>query len=267
MNALDASPHITDTTVLVFSDHGDYAGDYGLVEKWPSGLEDVLTRVPLIVRTPGGAENHVVQEMVQHMDIVPTLLALAGLNASHVHFAQDLSPQLFGARGDPSRLAFAEGGYSTHEPRDFEGRCSDSTTGCAQPGAIYYPKEKQEQEVPLSVCRAAMVKSSTHKLVLRSDPQALDHYSELYDLQADPLEMHNVYGNVTYASAEAGLKTQLMLWLLQTSDVTPWHEDSRGYPPSDHGGVSAATSGMPQVDAVFVRGLTLEHDYSYSMYL
>ena len=50
LDALDATGQADDTVVVVFSDHGDYAGDYGLVEKWPSGLEDVLTRVPLYVR-------------------------------------------------------------------------------------------------------------------------------------------------------------------------------------------------------------------------
>ena len=52
--ALDESGLSASTSTFVFADHGDYAGDYGLVEKWPSGLEDVLTRVPLIVQTPGG---------------------------------------------------------------------------------------------------------------------------------------------------------------------------------------------------------------------
>ena len=52
MAALEESGLSASTTVAVWSDHGDYAGDYGLVEKWPSGLEDVLTRVPLIIRTP-----------------------------------------------------------------------------------------------------------------------------------------------------------------------------------------------------------------------
>ena len=67
--------------MTVFADHGDYAGDWGLVEKWPSGLEDVLTRVPLIIRTPNGAKGHVVNEMVQIFDIVPTMMDLANITA------------------------------------------------------------------------------------------------------------------------------------------------------------------------------------------
>jgi choline-sulfatase len=62
MAAVDENDFRKNTTVAVFADHGDYAGDYGLVEKWPSGLEDVLTRVPLLIRTPGGTQGHVVKE-------------------------------------------------------------------------------------------------------------------------------------------------------------------------------------------------------------
>ncbi|TLY73475.1 MAG: sulfatase, partial [Gammaproteobacteria bacterium] len=36
VEALDRTGHWRDTALMVCSDHGDYAGDYGLVEKWPS---------------------------------------------------------------------------------------------------------------------------------------------------------------------------------------------------------------------------------------
>ena len=141
------------TTIAVFADHGDYAGDYGLVEKWPSGLEDVLTRVPLIVRTPGGAKGHVVDTPVQLYDIVPTMLDIAGISLNHVQFGVSQKDQiLHGAVGDANRAVFAEGGYGTNEPRDFEGDVS--TGGIPSKGNIYYPKLLQQQERPLSVCRA-----------------------------------------------------------------------------------------------------------------
>ena len=40
-----------------FTDHGEYLGDYGLVEKWPSGLDDPLVRNPLVIAGPGVAEG------------------------------------------------------------------------------------------------------------------------------------------------------------------------------------------------------------------
>lgn len=42
-----------ETTIIICSDHGDYAGDAGQREKWPSDMTDMLTRVPLIIRRPG----------------------------------------------------------------------------------------------------------------------------------------------------------------------------------------------------------------------
>ncbi|MEZ4560744.1 MAG: sulfatase-like hydrolase/transferase [Caldilineaceae bacterium] len=44
LETLEETGHADDTTVVYFSDHGDWAGDYGLVEKWPSAVEDVLAR-------------------------------------------------------------------------------------------------------------------------------------------------------------------------------------------------------------------------------
>jgi len=236
MDAVDELGHRDDTTVTVFSDHGDYAGDYGLVEKWPSGLEDVLTRVPLIIRSPEGQPN-IVEEQVQLFDIVPTMLELANINASHVHFGSSLAPQvLLGVGGDPLRRVYAEGGYSTREPRDFEG--DDSSGGMPEDGTDYYPKNLQQQEVPLSVCRAVMIRTLEYKLIYRSDWSDTDHDSELYDLRADPNELTNVYNVDEYRSIRDQLKMELLEWYMLTSDVTPWVEDDRNgecfpFPPDD----------------------------------
>ncbi|MFW9949505.1 MAG: sulfatase-like hydrolase/transferase [Candidatus Thorarchaeota archaeon] len=38
-----------DTAIFFLSDHGDYVGNYGLMEKWPNALQDCLVKVPLLV--------------------------------------------------------------------------------------------------------------------------------------------------------------------------------------------------------------------------
>ena len=128
---------------IVASDHGDYAGDYGLIEKWPSGLEDCLLHVPLYVRAPGGAKGHVVDELVELFDLMPTMLELAGTEAGHTHFARSLAPQIAGAAGDSGRAAYAEGGYNPYEPQAFEPLLR---------GGIYEPKTRlQERAAPAMV--------------------------------------------------------------------------------------------------------------------
>lgn len=131
-------------------------------------------------------------------------------------------PQLQGAPGDPTRAVFAEGGYAFHEPHCFEGRQNDAIFRDAS--HIYYPKGRLQQDYPESVCRAAMVRTSTHKLIHRPDG-----ISELYDLLYDPRESRNLYGN---HPSQAALERRLLDWYLQTADVTPFAENQRGFPES-----------------------------------
>ncbi|MCU0521682.1 MAG: sulfatase-like hydrolase/transferase, partial [Anaerolineae bacterium] len=41
-----------DTAIFVFADHGDYTGDYGIVEKTQNTFEDALSRVPFVIKPP-----------------------------------------------------------------------------------------------------------------------------------------------------------------------------------------------------------------------
>ena len=215
----------------MFSDHGDWAGDYGLVEKWTAGLDDCLTRVPLIIRLckGKGATGHVVSDPMELMDIMPTVLELAGIQPRHTHFGRSLVPQLHGAGGDPDRAVFAEGGYALSEPHCFEGR-ADNSQFMTNPEHIYYQKGLQQQEEPDTIARCAMIRTSEHKLVRRSSGQ-----HELYDLQSDPGELENVYRHARYADIRADLEARMLDWYLRTSDVVPLDEDSRELP---HGAVT-----------------------------
>ena len=224
LKAVDEAGLGEDTTVLFTSDHGDWAGQYGLVEKWSNALDDTIARVPLVMRTPGGSAGHNVAEPVEHFDIMATLLELAGVEARHTHFARSLVPQLGGAPGDPRRAAFAEGGYGAHEPHCFEGKTSGDQAG-RKPEHIYYQKGRLQQDHPESVCRAFMVRTATHKLIYRYHDTC-----ELYDMRADPGELVNLHGNPAAAPAQRELYARLTEWLARTSGVTPRDEDPRGLP-------------------------------------
>ncbi|MGC9346802.1 MAG: sulfatase-like hydrolase/transferase [Anaerolineae bacterium] len=224
LDTLEVAGLADETCVIVSADHGDWAGDYGLVEKWPSGLDDTLTRVPLVIRAPGVSPGHVVNEPIELFDTMATVLDLAGLKAEHTHFARSLVPQLRGAAGDPERVIWAEGGYDPHEPHAFEGR---SNAGIFQDvNHIYYPKGLQQQEQPESVCRATMMRTMDYKLVRR--PLGV---SELYDLRSDPLELSNVYEDPAYDGIRRKMEQQMVDWYIHTSDVVPTDEDPRGLPP------------------------------------
>ena len=64
------------TLILFTSDHGDMLGEHGLWYKMT--FREWACRVPLMVYAPGRYAAHRVTQPVSHVDILPTLLDLAG---------------------------------------------------------------------------------------------------------------------------------------------------------------------------------------------
>jgi choline-sulfatase len=216
MEAMQRNGRDKDTALIAFSDHGDYAGDYGLVEKWPSGLEDCLTHVPMIVRLPGGAPGIVAPEMIEVFDIVATCLELGGARAGHTHFSRSLLPQAMGRGGDPERAAFTEAGYNTYEPQAFEPLIA----------GLYEPKTRLQNDHPETITRAASVRTRTHKLMIRPNGQ-----SELYDCARDPGMKENLFGDSAVAAVQTALHARLLNWYINTSGISPMDKDGRDPPP------------------------------------
>jgi choline-sulfatase len=218
LEAMERTNRSQDTALFVFSDHGEFAGDYGLVEKWPSAMEDSITHVPCLVRYPGLAKAHVSKEMIEMVDLMPTVLELAGIQAQHTHFARSLVPQLRGNPGDPERAAFAEGGYNVYEPQCFEVPLP--------PENLYFHKTQLQLDHPETVTRAAMVRTPKYKLIVRPAEGG-----EFYDYSQDPTESHNLYGDRSVSSAQVELERRLLQWYVNTSGVAPMDKDPRELPP------------------------------------
>ncbi len=78
LNALYASPHVDNTIVVLFSDHGYHIGEKKKYHK--STLWEEATRVPLIVAAPGkSTAGSIVARAVSLIDIYPTLVELTDL--------------------------------------------------------------------------------------------------------------------------------------------------------------------------------------------
>jgi arylsulfatase A-like enzyme len=69
------------TLVVFTSDHGEEFGEHGKVGTHSRTLHDEVIRIPLIFKLPGTViEGRIIEEQVQSVDIVPTILELAGVN-------------------------------------------------------------------------------------------------------------------------------------------------------------------------------------------
>eukprot|EP00931_Biecheleriopsis_adriatica_P008021 TRINITY_DN109263_c0_g1_i1.p1 TRINITY_DN109263_c0_g1~~TRINITY_DN109263_c0_g1_i1.p1 ORF type:complete len:564 (-),score=90.81 TRINITY_DN109263_c0_g1_i1:30-1721(-) len=245
MGGLDRSGLSSRSAVFASSDHGDFGGDFGLIEKWPGGADDVLTRVPLYARIPGGAAGHVSKAPAQLADILETMLDMAGVSSQNIRFAKSLLPVLQGGEGDMQRFVYSEGGFGYRSEVFPMG--SDHVKN--DPRSAYYPRALEEMCLPHPPTsdlvqmeadplwcepghgspRWVMMRNLTSKLVFRTAPGI----SELYDLSKDPLELTNVFGNDSYSGLQSEMMLLLTSWLVETSDVPPLREDPRGMPP-DH---------------------------------
>lgn len=110
LDALEASGQADRTAIVYTSDHGELGGAHGLREKGATMFKENL-RVPFIVSHPDHRGGDETSALGSAMDVVPTVLALAGVEQSTL---ADRYPALKGTDILP-----AVGGLSTH--RDSTG--------------------------------------------------------------------------------------------------------------------------------------------------
>jgi arylsulfatase A-like enzyme len=193
-------------TVTAFcTDHGDYLGDYGLVEKWPSGLHSCLLRNPLVLAGPGVQEGEERGDLVELIDLFATLVELAGTEPRHTHFGRSL------LTGAPRDAAFSEGGFSVAEEPLLE-----------RADYPYDLKAGLQHEAPETVGRAVALRTGRWTYVYR-----LYEGDELYDRATDPGELRNLSGSPEVAPIERELRDRILRWTVETADAVPWDPDPR----------------------------------------
>ena len=92
--------------VAVMADHGELFGEHSLFGH-SNTLYDPLIRIPLVLAGKDLPAGHVVEESVSLVDIMPTLLAMAGIQSPGVD-GVDLRPFLTGTSSAEGRRVLAE---------------------------------------------------------------------------------------------------------------------------------------------------------------
>jgi arylsulfatase len=204
--------NVTDRTAVVYTaDHGEMAGAHGLRGKGPFAYEEGM-HIPFYVVHPDvkGGQNS--SSLTAHIDIVPTLLALAGVDASkRAEFAnrelpgKDLSPII----SDPSKselhsaresILFTYSGLVTNDSDLFrivaDAKAKGVKPGMALVKAGFTPSLKKRGS--LRTAFDGRYKFSRYFSPLeRNSPKSLDELYrsndvELFDLAQDPSEMKNL---------------------------------------------------------------------------
>ncbi len=88
-----------ETNLIVFSDHGDYTGDYTITEKVQNCFEEPITNVPLVIKPAKTIESvpRITKAQAELLDLPATIAELAEFDLSYTQFGKSLVPVIEGA--------------------------------------------------------------------------------------------------------------------------------------------------------------------------
>ena len=195
---LKAHGLLENTVIIYTSDQGFYMGEHGYFDK--RFMYEESFRTPLVVRMPGGKpvkaakgrtrvlgadfghRSNDIDEFVQNIDYAPTILEMAGLPVPEDIQGESFLPLLRGEK--PARVRTSEGkGWRK---------------------SLYY--HFYEYPAEHSVRRHYGVRTERYSLMHFYND--IDEW-ELFDLEKDPLQLHNLYGEPGMEAVTTELRAEL----------------------------------------------------------
>jgi len=182
LEVLRKSGKLDDTIIAVNSDQGFQLGEHGLWKK--RVLYEQNVRVPLVISCPKLLpQGKVIEEPVEMIDFLPTLLELSRLDVPDGIAGRSLLPLVAGQAKQWRPACFCDIDHARSMYKELRG------SG-----------------------RRVMVRSRTWKLVFFMDPRVAEADGCLYDLQRDPGETENLYGKPEYRQVVERLENAGRKW-------------------------------------------------------
>ncbi len=203
---------LAENTIVVFtSDHGEFCFEHGMCKK-DLVLLDALLRVPFLVRWPGRLEPRAVSEtLVEEVDVLPTLLDWMGLAVPEGVQGRSLVPYLRGEVGSHREEVHAEicPPWLTNPYADYETFMAEWEEHHEEPEHLL------GWSAPFNVPGdfTKMIRDERYKYVWYVTGE-----EELYDLEADPEEWHNLAGEPEHEELRREMKMRLLEWNALTED-------------------------------------------------
>ena len=180
-----ASAQLTEETLVVYcADHGDFAGEHGIIEKAPGLSYDAITRVPMLWSWPGRfAAGQRRDDLIETIDVFPTLCELAELRVPQSVDGRSLAPLLRGETVAPREAVYTENAWS-------------KAIRTQRWKYVHYPPDVF--------------------------PEEARPVGELYDLERDPWEMDNLFYREEHRAVVEELRVRLLDWLVTSSRVASY---------------------------------------------
>lgn len=170
------------TVVFYMGDNGFSFGEHGLIDK--RHFYEESAKVPFLVRAPGMIQEGItVSQMIQNIDIAPTILELAGLEAPEYLHGHSTIPILRQEESKWRDRIFYEYYWE-----------------------IYYPQTPTMHGV----------RTDRYKYIMY---HGVWDRNELYDLQEDPDEMVNLIKHPEHQKLILQLRNEIYDWLEETGGM------------------------------------------------
>ncbi len=192
LRALEATGRAQDTVVIFTADHGDMTGGHGMIWKSNGSFYDEIVRVPLLIRYPARLHPGTSHLAASLVDLMPTLLDLAGYPVPEQGQGASLAPHL---RGEQQAEDF--------RPYAFSERV--------------VPNPEHTREVRSDAQGAFMVRGGGWKYCRYPSREEF-----LYDLQRDPGETVNLAAESACRERKTKLQGELEVWLERTAWTGGW---------------------------------------------
>jgi uncharacterized sulfatase len=229
MKLLDDTRQADNTLVLFVSEQGS-SFPYG--GKW--SVYDNGIHASAILRWPGkvkpGSTSHA---LMQYVDVAPTFLAAAGIDPALIDVA---CPDAHGAKGFDGRsfLPVLTGAADTLRTHVYAQHTTLGTLGATGPYPMRAVRDARYKLIRNLAPDLTYTIGGLHKgepitswqTDAKTNPalaSRIQHLfkrpaEELYDLEADPLEMKNLAADPALASVKATLQRELDAWMAQQND-------------------------------------------------
>ena len=202
---------LENTVILFMTDHGISHA------RGKQFLYDEGIHVPLVIAGPGVEAGRTRIDLVEHIDIGPLSLGLAGIEVPGHMQGRDILAQNYESRD------------AVFSARD---RCDETVEHlrCVRTDRFKYIrnflparphlqpcayKDKKSILVALRAAHEAGTLNDVQQKLLFSSVRAPE---ELYDLQADPHELNNLADDPQHAKTLAKLRQKLVRWMDETND-------------------------------------------------
>lgn len=204
-----------DTSIFVFSDHGDYTGDYNITEKVQNCFENPISNIPLLIKPSKEfkIKPRKTKALAELLDLPATIADMCDIELSYTQFGKSLLHVISGDE-EHKDAVFCEGGRIHGEVQAME-LGHDRTSP-------YWPRLSTQSSEGPEHTKALMCRMGNIKYTMR-----LYEKDELYDLEKDPNELNNIIDNPSYKNIVQKFKERILYYYMETSDFVPMGKDVR----------------------------------------